>query len=206
MSDTCSFRLGSVCRRLILATHCPEGPLQLPDIRRDECFRRPDIPRRSYRRVPVEFGATRRGRRGQRKTRHCTACTARIAGQPARIAGPARARSARRCSIKLDVRAHAPCTHAHSPHGMLTTQAAGPPHALLPFGQPALWQLSAVAESAPSGASPNEVILGRHVPSPSASMHHDASMPSPISRCSPQSNTYRPLVVRDAQSVGSLMR
>ena len=102
--------------------------------------------------------------------------------------------------VHLDARAHAPCTHAHPPHGMLSTQAAGPPHALQPFGQPAFGQLSVSAESAPSGASPNEVILGRHVPSPSASMHHDASMPSPISQCSPRSNTYRPLVVRDAQS------
>ena len=102
--------------------------------------------------------------------------------------------------VHLDARAQAPCTHAHPPHGMLTTQAAGPPHALQPFGQPAFGQLSVLAKSAPSGASPNEVTLGRHVPSPSASMHHDASMPSPISQCSPRSGAYRPLVVSKAQS------
>ena len=80
-----------------------------------------------------------------------------------------------------------PASHACAPHagvhlGMLTPQAFGLPHALQPFGQPASGQLSLLAESAPSGASPNEVILGRHVPSPSASLHHDVGMPSPISK------------------------
>ena len=58
--------------------------------------------------------------------------------------------------VQLDARAHALSTHAHFPHGMLTRQASGPPHALQPFGQPASGQLSVLAESAPSGASPNE--------------------------------------------------
>ena len=132
--------------------------------------------------------------------RHGIAPHAPHALQASPRASPAPHAHAPHAGVQLDVRAHAPCTHAHSPHGMLTTRAAGPPHALQPFGQSAFGQLSVLAESAPSGASPNEVIMGRHVPSPSASIHHDASMPSPISQYSPRSNACRPLVVRDAQS------
>ena len=132
--------------------------------------------------------------------RHGIAPHAPHALQASPHASPAPHAHAPHAGVQLDVRAHAPCTHAQSPHGMLTTQAVGPPHALQPFGQPAFGQLSVLAESAPLGASPNEVILGRHAPSPSASMHHDASMPSPISQYSPRSNACRPLVVRDAQS------
>ena len=132
--------------------------------------------------------------------RHGIAPHAPHALQASPHASPAPHAHAPHAGVQLDVRAHAPCTHAHSPHGMLTTRAAGPPHALQPFGQSAFGQLSVLAESAPSGASPNEVIMGRHVPSPSASIHHDASMPSPISQYSPRSNACRPLVARDAQS------
>ena len=120
--------------------------------------------------------------------RHGIAPHAPQALQASPHASPAPHAHAPHAGVQLDVRAHAPCTHAHSPHGMLTTRAAGPPHALQPFGQSAFGQLSGLAESAPSGASPNEVIMGRHVPSPSASIHHDASMPSPISQYSPRSN------------------
>ena len=102
--------------------------------------------------------------------------------------------------VHLDVRAHASSTHAPSLHGMLMPQAAGPPHALQPVGQPASGHLSVLVESAPQGASPNEVILGRHVPSPNASLHHDVGMPSPVSQYSPKSTAIKPLVVRDAQS------
>ena len=83
---------------------------------------------------------------------------------------------------------------------MLTPQAAGPPHTLQPFGQPASGQLSVSVEPAPSSASPVEVILGRHVPSPNASLHHDVGRPSPVSQYSPRSNAVKPLVVRDTQS------
>ena len=106
----------------------------------------------------------------------------------------------------LDVRAHALSTHACSPHGMLTPQAAGPPHALQPFGQPASGHLSVSAESAPSGVSPNEVILGRHVPSRNASLHHDVNMPRPGSQYSPRSSTLKRLVVKDAQSEFKTLR
>ena len=118
-------------------------------------------------------------------------------------ASPAPHACAPHAGVYLDVRAHAPCTHAQhtlSPLSTLSPQAAGPPHALQPFGQPAFGHLSGLAESAPSGASPNEVILGRHVPSPNASMHYDVGMPSPVSQHSPRSSTHKHLVVRDTQS------
>ena len=112
--------------------------------------------------------------------RHGIAPHAPHALQASPHASPAPHEHAPHAGVQLDVRAHAPCTHAHSPHGMLTTQAAGPPHALQPFGQSAFGQLSVLAESARSGASPNEVIVGRHVPSPSASIHQTLACPVPF--------------------------
>ena len=115
-------------------------------------------------------------------------------------ASPASHVHALHAGVHLDVRAHALSTHAHSPHGMLAPQAASPPHALQPFGQPASGHISVLAEFAPSGASPNEVIFGGHVPGPNASLQHEIGMLSPVSQYSPRSNALKPLLVRDAQS------
>ena len=150
MSDTFSFRLGSVCSRFILVSHCPEGPVQLPDFRRDECFRRSDFSRWDHRRIPVESGACRE--LGGDGARHGIAPHAPHALHASPHASPAPHAHASHAGVHLDVRAHALSTHAHSPHGTLTPQAAGPTHALQHFWQPASGHLSVLAESAPSGA------------------------------------------------------
>ena len=140
------------------------------------------------------------GEAGVDGARHSIASHAPHALQASPHSSPASHAHAPHAGVQLDACAHAPSTHAHIPHGMLMPQASGPPHALQPFGQPASRHLSVLAESAPSGASPNEVIFGRYVPSPNASLHHDVGMPSPVSQYSPRSNALKPLVVRDAQS------
>ena len=196
MSDTLSLRLGSVCSRLILASHCPEGPLQLPgemSVSADHTY--PDGITDEY-----LISQALMGEPGGDGARHGIAPHAPHALQASPHASPASHAHASHAGVRLDVRVHALSTHAHSPHGMLTPQAAGLPQALQPFGQHGSGNLFVLAESAPSGACPNEVIFGRHVPSPNASLHHDVGMPSPISQYSPRSDALKPLVERDAQS------
>ena len=94
------------------------------------------------------------GEPGGDGARHGIAPHASHALQASPQASPASRAHASHAGVHLDARAHAPSTHAHFPHGMLTPQAAGPPHSWQPFGQPASRQISVLADSAPSGASP----------------------------------------------------